>query len=92
MPHFIVGSDIIDLELEVKSNLTPAEFLSFFKNLFAGKNLHSKHKSEVISLSAANRKQFAQELLDNSFLHLFTKKYYGSNTLTDLIKLLKKYD
>lgn len=91
MPHLIVGSDVIDLELEVRSNLTPKAFLQFFKDLFAGKSIPSKHQSELIQVNRANSAALAQDLLSNSFLQLFTKKHYGSKTLTDLNTLLRQY-
>ena len=91
MPHLIVGSDVIDLELEVRSNQSPKEFLQFFKDLFKGKRIPSKIPSQSIQLASSNRKAFALELLNNEYLQMFTSNYYGSTITKQLNDLLYDY-
>jgi hypothetical protein len=90
MPHLVIGSDYIDLELEVRSTLSDKEYIQFFKDLFSGKKIPSKVSGELIQVSKNNRKAFAKELLKNSFISIFTKKYY-SDIHNELMNMLKFY-
>jgi hypothetical protein len=91
MPHMVIGQDILDLELEVHSNMNPKEYIQYFKDLLDGKKVKSKDPGTHFQISTQNAPQAAREILDNNIVMMFTDKNYGRKVKNQLQKLLKSY-
>lgn len=91
MPHIDTDDELVDLELEIYSNMNRKDYLDHFVKLLKGERIPSKNSGTVFQIDPSHAKQVAKELLNNQYLFLFTEKHYGKKIKRQLEKLLKSY-
>lgn len=93
MPHIMLDTgEVIDLELEVHSNMSEKEYLQYFRDWLSGKKMKSKRPGFEQSLSRKGVKDFVDYVINNTpYIREFTKKYYGRSTWKKLVSILMKY-
>lgn len=83
------GNKAIDLELEIKSKLTPEQMVKYFEDWIAGKNMLSKNPKHIQSLPKEFAPEFAKSLLAKPFLKNFIESNYDQVTWDKIEKVLR---
>lgn len=91
MPHVQLdgGNKVIDLELEIKSKLTPDQMIKYFEDWVSGKSMPSKNPKYIQSLPKEFVPEFVKSLLAKPFLKNFIEFHYDTETWDKIEKILR---
>jgi hypothetical protein len=90
MPHVMLdgGKKAVDLELEIKTKLTPDQMVKYFEDWISGKAIPSKNPKHIQTLPKEFLPEFAKSLLAKPFLKNFIEFHYNTETWAKIEKIL----